>query len=506
MMLAWHEAPRLAPDQFAAYEAGLWARALNGETVLGFVRLARCALIGAFEDPDRALRLSYIGDRFPVVRRRTGGGSLSLDPDTLIVVLALPAGRYAGVAPAALMSALCAPFVGVIREAGIEAVFTAPNDIVVAGRKVACAFLIRHDGAILFEAALPLALNVEELLKTLRLPLEKLSEQGILAARQRFAPLRTLVPGLAAGALCAGITTKMAQALDLHVRRESPPAFDHVATVTKDSRSPPDIATFVKTPGGVLYLDAWLDPGSVVREVRFTGAVACLDPALFSRLEATLVSTHIAQLEFALATALHDIKPDMIGVETADIVHLGHLCAARYLVGGELGLKAASQITAFSPHRSDSIAAILASIDAVLLPYCAKPTWCKWRHRDGCPECGRCAVGEAYALARKRRLAVTTITNFEHLRVVLADLKTRGARAFLGICCTDFFLKRDYAFVEAGIPAVFVDIGGDTCYTLRQEEEAYAGRFEAQAYVDARLLGRLLDWHDRLRTEDNAKA
>ncbi len=115
-------------------------------------------------------------------------------------------------------------------------------------------------------------------------------------------------------------------------------------------------------------------------------------------------------------------------------------------------------------------------------------------------------MGEAYALARKRRLAVTTITNFEHLRVVLADLKTRGARAFLGICCTDFFLKRDYAFVEAGIPAVFVDIGGDTCYTLRQEEEAYAGRFEAQAYVDARLLGRLLDWHDRLRTEDNAKA
>ena len=72
------------------------------------------------------------------------------------------------------------------------------------------------------------------------------------------------------------------------------------------------------------------------------------------------------------------------------------------------------------------------------------------------------------------------------------------------MCCTDFFLKRDYAFIEAGVPAVFLDIGGDTCYTLRQEEAAYAGRFEAEAFVDARLLGRLLDWRDRLTADERA--
>ena len=74
------------------------------------------------------------------------------------------------------------------------------------------------------------------------------------------------------------------------------------------------------------------------------------------------------------------------------------------------------------------------------------------------------------------------------------------------MCCTDFFLKRDYAFIEAGVPAVFLDIGGDTCYTLRQEEAAYAGRFEAEAFVDARLLGRLLDWRDRLAVTPVATA
>ncbi len=503
-MLVWHDVERLEPAQFAAYEEGVLRRAMAGETVLGFVRLARCALIGAFEDPGRALRLSYVGDRFPIVRRQTGGGSLSLDPDTLIAVLALPAGRHASAEPATLMSALCAPLLAAVRGLGVDAVFMAPNDIVTAGRKVASAFLTRSRGVILFEAAVPLALDVEELLKTLRLPLEKLSEKGILAARQRFAPLRTFVPHLAAAALGARIAVAMAEALALPARQESPPAPDPGKTVVDGRKSSPDIAAFLKTPGGVLYLDAWLDAKSVVREARLTGAVACLDPALFSRLEASLVSRHVTQLEPALAEALGDARPDTIGVETADIVYLGHLCAARFLVGRELGLGPATQISTFSPDRNESMDAILASIDAVLLPYCAKPTWCKWRHRDGCPECGRCAVGDAYTLARGRQLAVTTITNFEHLRAVLADLGKSGKRAFLGVCCTDFFLKRDHAFVEAGIPAVFLDIAGDTCYTLRQEEEAYAGRFEAQAYMDARLLERVLDWRDRLTTGQSA--
>lgn len=503
-MLAWHDARRLAPDRFAAYEAGLWARALNGETVLGFARLERCALVGAFEDPHRALRLSYIGERFPIVRRRTGGGSLSLDPDTLMVVLAHPLGRHADAEPAALMSVLCAPLIAAIRALGVDAAFAAPNDIVVAGRKVASAFLSRSDGVILFEAALPLALDIEELLKTLRLPLEKLSAKGILAARQRYAPLRALVPDLATGGLRALLAAKMAQARGLDARREPPPSPARGGLLVQESRPPPDVAAFLKTPGGVLYLDAWLDPKGVVREARLTGAVACLDPSLFPRLETCLVSRHVTEIEPALTAALGAAQPDIIGVEAADIIYLGHLSAARFLVGRELGLGAATQISTFSPDRNESMDAILASIDAILLPYCAKPTWCKWRHRDGCPECGRCAVGEAYTLARGRQIDVTTITNFEHLRTVLADLKKSGKRAFLGVCCTDFFLKRDYAFVEAGIPAVFLDIAGDTCYTLRQEEEAYAGRFEAQAFMDARLFGRLLDWRDRLAVGQDA--
>ena len=502
MRLAWHDARPLAPTQFPDYEQAHIARAARGEAVLGFACLARCALVGAFEDPCRALRLSYIADRFPVVRRLTGGGSLSLDPDTLLAVLALPAGPYATMAPDTLMSALAAPFLAAIRGCGIDAAFTAPNDIVVAGRKLACVFARRDAGVVLFEAVIPLALDVEELLKTLRLPLEKLSEQGLLAARQRFAPLFTLVPDLPSGALCARIAAETAQALGLAPHRESPPLLSETSRAAAEDRPAADVQAFLKTPGGVLYLDVWLDPGALIREARFTGGVACLDGDLLARLQASLVATDVTEAESTLGRALGEAPPDIVGVEAADIVYLGHLCAARFHVGRRLGLAAATQISVFSPDRAASVETLLGAIDAVLLPYCAKPTWCKWRHRDGCPECGQCAVGEAYGLARARNLMVVTITRYEHLRAVLADLRDRGARAFLGVCCTDFFLKRDYAFIEAGVPAVFLDIGGDTCYTLRQEEAAYAGRFEAEAFVDARLLGRLLDWRDRLAAAD----
>ncbi|WP_298137433.1 DUF116 domain-containing protein [Acidiferrobacter sp.] len=500
--LSWHDAGTLNPAQFPAYEQAHIAQAAGGAPVLGFARLTRCALVGAFEDPRRALRLSYVKDRFPIVRRLTGGGSLSVDPDTLIAVLALPAGPYAAMAPDGLMSALAAPFLAAIRGYGIDAAFLAPNDIVVAGRKVASLFARRDGAIVLFEAVLALALDVEELLKTLRLPLEKLTEQGLLAARSRFAPLQGLVPDLDRGALCARIAAETAAALGLSPHRQSPPVAGETPCVMPDDDPPADIQAFLKTPGGVLYMDVWLGPGTTIRAARFTGGVLCLDGGLLVRLQESLVGTGMAQAESTVLVVLGNTPPDIIGVEIADLAYLGRLCAARFHISRHLGLAAATQISTFSPDRTASIETLLGRIDAVLLPYCAKPAWCKWRHRDGCPECGRCAVGEAYGLARARHLAVITITRYEHLRAVLADLKGRGARAFLGVCCTDFFLKRDYAFIEAGIPAVFLDIGGDTCYTLRQEEAAYAGRFEAEAFMDARLLGRLLDWRERLGASD----
>jgi len=128
----------------------------------------------------------------------------------------------------------------------------------------------------------------------------------------------------------------------------------------------------------------------------------------------------------------------------------------------------------------------------MLLPYCAKPAWCKWRHEDDCVECGKCEVGDAYRLARERNMQVTTITDYEHLTVTLGQMKSDGVAAYVGACCSQFFIKRHHAFREAGMAAVLMDISGANCYELKQEESAYAGQFQAEARLDADMLAKVM--------------
>ena len=61
-----------------------------------------------------------------------------------------------------------------------------------------------------------------------------------------------------------------------------------------------------------------------------------------------------------------------------------------------------------------------------------------------CVECGKCEVGDAYLMARERNMEVVTITNFEHLASTLADMKAAGVESYVGMCCGEFFLKREH--------------------------------------------------------------
>jgi lipoate-protein ligase A len=146
----------------------------------------------------------------------------------------------------------------------------------------------------------------------------------------------------------------------------------------------------------------------------------------------------------------------------------------------------------FAGERRLPPLAVLRKASALLLPYCAKPAGCAYRNREDCAECGACAVGEAYRLGRERGLEVTTIVNYEHLESTLARLRAKGAEAYIGLCCGQFFRKRYRAFQNAGLPALLLDIEGATCYALKREHEAYAGRFQAEARLDLDTLRRVL--------------
>ena len=494
MTVCWHETPILDPGAFHDYERAILEQAAAGDVPLGFARLKPCALLGAFDDPNRSLRRSFVDGHLPIARRRTGGGSLYVDAGTTLMVAAMPR----ALAPRQTLTELIAMTGEVIaktlRDQGIPAAFTAPNDITDDGRKRGSVFVVGVGDKILIEAALLFAIDIEALMKTIKLPLEKLSADGLLAAAQRFAPIGGARPSAVAARVYPAMAAALATRLTTDAVRQSPPAvcITPLPPSCGDELSP-DVSAFLKTPGGVLYLDLLLDDGAV-RVARIVGGVQCAGANDLRRLAMAMTGVSLDELERAVLAAA---PGDTLGFDRTDLAYLARLCVERQGLGKRLGIPGdAERVTLYSPRRDQGFLDLLADVGALLLPYCAKPTWCKWRHRDGCPECGHCAVGEAYRLGRERGLPVTTITRYEHLHMVLAQLRAAGVRAFLGVCCTEFFLKRDYAFIEGGLGALFIDIGGDTCYTLRAEESAYRGQFTAEATLDPRLLERVLRLSD----------
>lgn len=120
----------------------------------------------------------------------------------------------------------------------------------------------------------------------------------------------------------------------------------------------------------------------------------------------------------------------------------------------------------------------------MLLPYCAKPRWCDYRHLDDCGECGGCTVGDAYRLAYQKGMIPITITSFELLRDTLLWCAQNGY-TYIGHCCYEFYEKRYEIFRRAskeGAKGVLFDIVGTTCYSLgvEEEEKAYHGEFTVE--------------------------
>ena len=95
-------------------------------------------------------------------------------------------------------------------------------------------------------------------------------------------------------------------------------------------------------------------------------------------------------------------------------------------------------------------------------------------------------------LERELGLEVRTITSFEHLMAILAEMKARAVAAFVGSCGEVFYIKHRADMERHGVPGVLVDVGSDTCYDLGRVTEAYAGAFEGVTTIRPVLLERVI--------------
>ena len=91
-------------------------------------------------------------------------------------------------------------------------------------------------------------------------------------------------------------------------------------------------------------------------------------------------------------------------------------------------------------------------------------------------------------------MRVLSINNYEHLCRTLAELREADVRGLVGMCCQNFFIKRNQAFVDSQIPMVLMDISASNCDGLGQEEQAYAGTFAARSRLDVPVLERVMHY------------
>ena len=482
---------------------------------LRFYRSLPSASVGRHQIIDRELRIDYCrSNDIALVRRLSGGGAIYLDPRQLgwsLIVKRPHTWRQLG------LEQLLALFSRALAEGlkclGISARYAYPNDLEIEGRKIATLFAASEAESLLLQGTLLLDADIRTMLEALRVPTEKLSPDGLSAARERLITVKeclgkipdlekiqaAIIHGLSTGLrLQFGGRTKGSGA---HIPQCDALAEESAAAHQIDWREDRTSAleSLWKTPGGTLRARAVFDgEGKRIEWIEIGGDIH-LDPGdLLCKLQRALQGLPIAHTQQCIVDFFRVNGVDTLGFGVQDVVRLLHILLDKLSLYRDVQLSS-KQLNALMIYSQQAVSArqILNQASVMLVPYCAKPAWCKWRTRDGCTECGLCEVGEAYRLARERGMQVTTVTHYEHLVATLSDMKARDVGAYIGMCCSSFFIKRHRAFLQAGMPALLMDISGSNCYELKQEELAYAGQFQAQAQLDTEVLHQVIKFVPR---------
>lgn len=147
----------------------------------------RSVLVGFHQSVQKEIRASYChAQNIEINRRVTGGGAIFFDENQLgweiichkdFFNVTLPTPR--------LFRSLCDPVITALERLGITARFRPRNDIEVDGRKISGTGGTESGGAFLFQGTMLVDFDVDTMLKSLRIPVEKLKAKEIDSVKDR---------------------------------------------------------------------------------------------------------------------------------------------------------------------------------------------------------------------------------------------------------------------------------------------------------------------------------
>ncbi len=302
---------------------------------LRFLRFTPSALLGFHQHPRDALDLEACRALGVEVQRRiTGGGAIYFEPAHLGWEV-LARRSHLGIAPMAEVTArLCQAAAKGLRSLGIPARFRPRNDIEVEGKKISGTGGAFEGEALLFQGTLLLDLDVETMLRVLRVPAEKLTPRAIASVAERITTVRALlgtVPPLeeVKAALAASFAEALGAAFE--ARGLLPAEEEGFARALAEVRDPAWVfgeeaprgaglrRGIHRAPGGTIQADVLLE-GHRLGQVWFSGDFFVTPKRLIPDLEAALRGVPLKELEHTLLAFFEAHPAEMLALEPRDFL------------------------------------------------------------------------------------------------------------------------------------------------------------------------------------------
>ncbi len=474
------------------------------QPVMRFLSFERCVMVGYFQSVAQEIRVDYCRKQgIDINRRITGGGTIYFDPSQVGWEIVAPLSMFGG-KPGQFYEVFGTAFALGLRKLGIDAEFKPRNDIEVGGKKITGMGGITHGDCFLFQGTLLVADRIEEMLYSLKVPVEKLKPKEIDSVRERVTCIEHEIGRIPSREELMyamklgfkerlGIKTELSTLTDdeLSTIEKSHPYFKSDSWVNR-IELPEDTqglltGSFRSPDFGTIKVSSQINTKQkMIRSTLITGDFFIENPTLLYDMERMLKNIHTSQ------DTIHAIIDDFLGSHP-DIPEGDFKSAFE-----ELFKKLAWIDEGFTPNEANNLYAVnFHPADGInprhfLFPYCAKGAKCAFRYEDECPKCMQCTVGDGYAMAEEMGLIPITVTSFEDLLVKFDFIKDEGGVSYVGSCCEPFYIKHQEEFISSGLAGLLVNVRDSTCYDLGKAHEAYLGTFENQTNLEIDLIDKVL--------------
>lgn len=470
-----------------------------------FLSFEPCALVGYFQSVEQEIRTDYCDKKGIAINRRiTGGGSLYFDPSQVCWEIIAPRELFKAT-PAEFYELFGQSVAQGLRILGMPAEYKPRNDIEVNGRKISGMGGINYRDAFLFQGTLLVEDRIEEMLYSLRVPIEKLKPKEIDSVRERVTcveyelgriPQREEIKDVIREGICKtfGIETEEIEMSDTEKTKidDALPFYsspDWIYRIKLPEETQGVLKGTYRSSFGTIKVNATVNAKQrMLRSTIITG-----DFFLESM-------NAVYDLERVLKNIPFEENKVMSIIQRFFTTYEGIPAREFEMAFAEVFNKWKWVAEGFTPDEANRLFAVNFSPGQdfkpahFFFPYCSKKPGCLYRRKEGCPKCGECSVGDGFLIAESSSLESITILDFEDLMTKFRGIKAQGAHDYVGSCCEPFYVKHQEEFRDSGLRGLLIDIKDSTCYDLGKARQAYAGKFENQTNLDLELIKKVMGY------------